>query len=784
MTMNPNTIGAPGDREPVPMPVERDTDNLVMNVYTDAFGGPDYKSQDEGGLYLRDRMESKPRHFRTRVIATPTGRTWPHFARVVDGYKHVNRLERDGWLIRPRTAMGVMLGSLAISVLPTAMQDAADEARIIGHDIHSAIDGPQYHMGIEIDKVDKTGPDKKIIVHADSGNDAGSFTVDMSAVDRFSGRVAKVKRQGGEITSVEITGRSSDDYGSNSSIGIKESSLQDFADERAQAYAEAVRAAIPGEDVAIRIDQNVLTSREKQRVEAAARAAGFDGPDNIIDAIRAVEAGTVSDLYLTEMIRMLFSERRGVVLEANVDMPGEKSVTYSPHITWDKVADVPPADPDRDYHPWLIPLIPIPRLRRWAAELLPKKRWVKVPGRTIYKYGLLHEEEDQAWVKLRPEALLDDNTLVDNPWAYSRKYEHLLRDNRIVDVLRADYKDADGDEKSLRVMFIDSSPAEETIAEFSELLKKFAQIDNGKLAKRISGIFVYPSENAGDAHGDAKRIALGVDQQSPETVLGTYTPILDLVEMHMPTTWNKDAVESMMASFYGPAWIISHEVGGHGSDDNDNKLHLRSVWTHGIPNAYISVDSPWADKMAQVDGVFNDLPNDESLPVRFDITYPVTDREGKTVTMSARVNENDPRLAHASTATIVGFKPTVYGSTDSREHYAEAAASQITGIEIPYREAGVSVHELVADNGEAALFATGYRPDVRTQEVVQRSIGAAPGMFPADFPESVDVEIRHINPHNDRVMQEEMKRARRNRFLRPEELIAILARTRASEERT
>jgi len=435
---------------------------------------------------------------------------------------------------------------------------------------------------------------------------------------------------------------------------------------------------------------------------------------------------------------------------------------------------------------WFIPMIPFRRRERYVTQK-QVKQWQFTPSKEIMKPRFFREEVDQAWVRIRPEAVQEDGTLVQNSWAFTRKYEHLLRDGRITDVLRADFDSPEGEDKQLRIMFVDHAPAKETVAMFTELLEKFAAMDGGKIADRVSGIFVYPSENAGTEHDEPKRIAMGVDKQSESNVLGTYTYILDLVELHMPTDVDPKELEELLSSFDGPAWTLAHEVAGHGTDDSDEPLRLRRIAGHPIPNAHVIEGDPRAQKMKPLEKVLSRLPRHgkkrekDAPPIEFDIEYQVPDKNGQLVTMQARVEEGDPRLSHASHATIVGYIPTQYGGTNNPEHYAETAAATTTGIAVPYHEATVSVPLLKTDEGEQAVFADGYRPDARGQQVFTKSVGAEQGIFPVSFKadpsrEEPPVTISHMRPEYDALLRQEMIRTRGLRTLTPAQMVAILAR--------
>ena len=118
-----------------------------------------------------------------------------------------------------------------------------------------------------------------------------------------------------------------------------------------------------------------------------------------------------------------------------------------------------------------------------------KHAWKFVPGKELMIPKILKTPRDMVWVRLRPEALQDDGTLVDMPWAYTRKYEHLMRDGRIADILRGRFKNTAGEDKELRIMFVDKSPATKTVEAFEGLIRQFSAMRGGELADKITGIF-------------------------------------------------------------------------------------------------------------------------------------------------------------------------------------------------------------------------------------------------------------------------------------------------------
>lgn len=747
-------------------PVYRDPDELVESVYplpgtTDM---PDLESQDIMAEYLMERFmpDSGPR---IRIGTISTGRTMPGIHRVPDGIKEVTRLRKTGeWLISPRAAAIVMLGSAALFNTAGNPGTIGGAAQYAWHEI---FDRPHDHT------ISTPGKLTRLDVTADTTNRAGIAKVDPGVVERFVRGVEDAEKSGGQVRQIRITGNTSDEWGTEASLGVKDPQNTLLGKARAKAAIEAMSAdglKLQASQLTVGEEEHILTAKEQASILKEARA---DGYPTVKAAIDAVDGGQPVKKSLAKTIRRFFSGKhnRGVSLSATVEHPG-KATVRTVH-----GEDNPPDVPSPHWR-WFIPLLPIRKRERYNT-VKQVSRWEFTASRPIPRPTFIVENDEKVWLRLRPEALREDGSLVSDAWAYSRKYEHLLRDERIADILRADYLDGRGGEKSLRIMFVDESPAEETITAFGELLKKFAAMEEGKLGDRVSAIFVYPSENAGTDHDDPKRIAMGIDKQSHEGILGTYTYPLDLVELHMPSTWETEELLQAFEEFNGPRWVLAHEVAGHGTDENDRPQLLRQVHTPGIPNAYVFKGDPRAYKMRPLRKVLRKLPDWFTLghkPIEFDIEYPVLDNDGQTVTMHARVEQGDPRLAHASTSIIVGHRPTRYAGTNDSEHYAETAASVTTAISVPYNEASVRVAQLRTDNGERAVFAEGYRPDKRGQQVFTSSVGAVGGSYPVSFREQPEVAISRIRPEDDPLVRRELARTHRVRTLYPAQMIAILAR--------
>lgn len=774
----PSSGAAPQEAE---RPVLREPDALVENIYPIPGTGsmPDLESQDVMAEYLISRFlpDEGPK---VRVVMTPSGFTLPAIERVPNGFKEVSRWRKtQEWLVSPKVATVVTLGSLVLFNIAGNRGTIGGGVEAAGHGVYRIFNPVEDQVSQEKMTVVTPGEVRTINVTAATNNRVGLSTVDPIIIQKFIADVQQADQQGATIREISIIGNTSDEWGGDKSIGVADPENQKLGLDRAEAAKEElVAAGVVMDEAKLKISEleHVLSPEEKNSLLTMAQSEGFG---SIKEAIEAIDNGQTMSPELAQEIQRYITgiEDRGVSITAVVETPGKETTTTTTieHRTPGK--DDPPEVPDPGFYGF-IPLPPIRRRERYG-KIKEVSRWQFTSSKRLYRPAIIKEDQDQAWVRLRPEALNKDGTLVGDAWAYTRKYEHLLRDGRIADMLRADFKNSKGESKSLRVMFIDQAPAQETINAFEELLKKFASMEEGKLGDRVSGIFIYPSENTGIEHDDPKRIAMGIDKQSSTEIFGTFTYALDLVELHMPSTWDPDELHEMFEAFNGPAWTASHEVAGHGTDETDATLHLRRVRTRNIPNAHLIDGEPRARKMSALRKLLRRLPTHSSRknhPIEFDITYPVVDNSGRIVTMQARVLENDPRLAHASHSTIVGYQPTEYSGESTSEHYAETAASVTTGIAVPYAEAQVSVPLLQNDDGGAAVFAQGYRPDARGQKIFTDSAGAESGVFPVEFSQPAGVTISHINPGNDPLIQREMARTTRLRTLYSNQMIAILAR--------
>lgn len=778
----------------IPQPVATDPQALVENTFalpgTDNLADP--KSNDEMSDYLVKRLQ--PEVDKTHIILTQTGMTMPGLQRVVSGEATVLKSRKTTpreWVrgFSLNDFLGVTLGSLALVNIAANLDTVDGAARYGVHSIYRAIDPVRDTTTTEHQISRTPGAVQDIAVSADSANRVGSTSISPTDINSFISSVRDAEAHGAALRSITIIGNTSDEWGSDASIATNDANNDALGQARAKAAEEALSAqgfVIDPHAVSLTSKEHVITAADKQALQAEAKADGFR---SLSAAITAVDNGQKVNAGLATRIKQLFTGKdvRGATLKATVAFQGQDIVTDKKVQHVIPGVDHAPRVPKPHFVPIFMPWLAI-RKREKYLKTKNTYSWEVTKSRPIFVPSVVREDAEHVWLRLRPEAKNTDGTLIDQAWAYTRKIEHLFRDDRIQDVLRADFKDDAGNEKSLRMLFVDHTPEPETVTKFSSLLEKFAAMKAGSLGSDVKAILVYPSENAGIRHGDPKRISVGIDKQRKASTLGTYNYPLGLVELHMPTDIEGEDLENLLETFNGPSWVLSHETAGHGTDQTDTPQTLHPVLVHNIPNAHIVKGDRQANVMLPLEKKRGFWPQRKPTlralphvgralrkPIEFDATYTVVDGNGNQKTIPVRVTEDDPRLTHAATATIISHKPTQYADTNAAEHYAETAASVTTGIPVPYRQAHVRVEQLTMDNGEAGAFATGHRPAREGQDAFTAHVGAKTGAYPVDFEKASEVTTMLIAPEEDKLLREHIVRAKSSPILPPHKMIAILA---------
>lgn len=788
MANNPNVnhgAPSPGAQPNIPQPLYAQEQAFVENVFADPLSTsvPDVDSQAVMADYLIDRTRNPGPKERIHVVMTPSGVSLPKVTREVVGTKQIHGWQKSKeWLIKPKWAVATWIGTYALFNVVSLTGDAVDEVQQGVYNIKSELGLlPEGRMETHKEQVPDWSTPKVVREHITVGNDPGSAEVNPGMVLAFKHGVQDVSKKGARTT-VRVTALSSDDYGRDTSLGVKEPSWQDMSDERAKAWSSALAEAMPNAAIKTRTHQDVLSPAELNRLSRLAEQAGFVGEDALTQAVIAAEAGEGPD-ELRAFVAKNFIKQRGVNLVAKVQNPKVETTKEMTATDYIPAENQQPADPDRDYKPLFLPL-PWLKKRRWV-DLGERdvKRWKFVPGKRLLRPEIFKQTLDQAWLRIRPEAINDDQTLVNDAWAYTRKYEHLVRDDRIAEVLRADYKDDKDNDASLRITFVDKQPDDQTVAAYSKLLQSLVAMrtpDGRRVADTITGMFVFPTEHSGKQR-NPKKIGVGIDNQYDLDTLGIMYYPLKLVELHMPVDLSGEALQQYLDHYEGAVFTLAHEAAGHGTDVSDEQLKVRRIYSPNIRNAHVIDGDPRARRMAPLHRVLRPLiesPGTRAAmePRMFDISYPVVDKSGNTFLMDARIAEDDPRLAHAHTATIVDREPTRYANESDTEHYAETAAATATGIAIDFEEADISVPHIV-QNGLTADFATGYHPDIQAQRLYAKAVGGTADTLPLAFSAAPEPTIVRAKPEDDPLTRMHMIRARQLRAPKPHELIALLAST-------
>lgn len=774
MPNQPN--GSPESLSEPPKPLYTQRDAFVENVFKEPTTAelPDLTSQNTASEYLSFRQTAREPRERLRFVVTHSETRLPKLTREVVGTEPFKGWQKTReWRVSPAKAAAVWLSTLVAFNISSIAGDVGDE-----------IDQGVYHakeaLGIVPDGEWQTGNKKitnsitPIVIkrHISGTNLPGSAEVDGVVVNSFRKEVLAAAKPGAN-TKVTVEALSSDDAGADATLGVPESPLQDMADDRAKSWTKAVKKAMPNVDVSTKIHQDILNKRQLRKLSKIARDSGFSGENMMVDAVRAAEAGQGSK-KLRKFVAKNFE--RGVVITGKVQNPDVQIKLDVPTLTYMPGRNEKPDDPNRDYKPMFVPL-PFWRKRKYV-ELGQRdiKKWKWVPGRRLLKGQFIREGIDQAWLGIRPEAVKENGTLVTDSWAYTRKYEHLAREDRIKRVLRADFRDGENRDASLRIIFVDKDPEQETIEAFTDLLKNMAAMQKGAIAQNVTGMFVFPSEQAGRGDRNPKNIGPGIDEQYSRSTLGVMYYPLKLVEMHMPASLRGDKLREHLKDYMGVIYTAAHEAAGHGTDVSDKEMRLKRIYSPNVRNAHIFRGDPRAARFEKLSGVLKPLQADPEEPKLFEVAYPVPDKNGHIFMMTDVVPEGDSRLAHAHTAYIVGRRNTNYASTNTAEHYAETAGSYASGIPVPFSEAGVSVSQ-IKDGQVIGDFANGYFPDRRAVDAYAKSIGATVGNNTLVFTNSPDVEILSLLPKDDTLINRQMTRARQIRFAKPNELIAILTQT-------
>lgn len=517
--------------------------------------------------------------------------------------------------------------------------------------------------------------------HGNGGPDVyetGETEPRQSVVDNLLNELQREMADGFRVKTISLFGTASDELRDPASIGRPDQTNADYAAERANKLADALRAGAAergmGElPIEVRAEESILSPDNITRLNDTVAQFGYGSVSNLIStynrdpesmppsvkAFLDVEFGAKRGVN----IALSFEDTRPETIDVITTVPTRERVKHTETIT----DDGEPRDEDHDYE-----FIPIPIT--WPPRRLPTPEFVDEPDIRIRKHlrrtgSILR---DNVWVELYPEALQEGNTLDRDAWAMTRKYQALIREDRVHGVFRFGYKDAGGKDQSLRVMFVDHMPTPDTLMAVAEFAQDFSQMSGGKDTEQLGMISIFPSENAG-GH-DPKKIGLGIDEQMRESVQGVAMPAMGLVELHMPTNPTEDELHG----YNGMRWVLAHEVAGHFTDVKSGPTRL--LPTVGR-NEYVT-RNPWEDVGSRF---FTGALARGISRLRWITRRNVQDMDGETHHAVEEVPSGDSRLQEAVAIQKKG-SPTRYGETHQAEMYAETAAQVTTGILVPGTE--------------------------------------------------------------------------------------------------
>lgn len=738
--MSDTAIQAPVPPQKLPEPIRVDSGELVENLYQDGYVGPDYPTKVGHQDYLKDRAAGKP------SLLLPGG--WQRVPEAVPAKRHMflgwseGSFEFDGKATATLTLAATLLVNSLLETstdnrfIPTPAEvhvgkpNGDHETNIValGEDLIEEIQGPKdavqdwlHWDGDKVTYTTKHGTKRHTETWPNTNHKdpvtkeeqllerSGETDPDAAEVRRLAEEIKVTIDNGYELTGVKVYGSSSDELRDPDSRGRADRINEDYAAERAAKYVAALShdTAELGVDmpkIDVKSGETVLSGASVQELDDTIQQFGYRDFNDVVARYNRGESlpPTLQTLMDKEIgaargvtTSLTFEDPSGETMTVIVTTPTKTRVKHVEHTSDD-------GEPNDGTHQYpLIPIIPVPVVRDLQ---IPKPNFTTVDTVKIKKRWRKNNDirvENNVWLELYPEALNEDDQLDRNAWAMTRKYQVLMREDRIHGVQGFTYKDSQGKEQILRAMFVDHTPDAQTALAVDRLLQDLSQMEGGKVAERLGMIAIFPSENTGKQKPNV--IGLGIDEQYSSNILGVAMPAMGLVEVHMPTDLSSEDLEKHLGNVMGVRWTIAHEAaGGHFTDVKHKPTQLKRV--RGKSNDYVTVN-PWED--AGVKGYVRSKAKSLN-PKRWIVRRKVEDQEGVSHYTVDTVEDGDTRLQEAISVQKLGH-PTRYGATSAAESWAEAAAQVTTGILVPGTEFGQKL------GGAEGQYATGYSvdPDLR-----------------------------------------------------------------------
>jgi hypothetical protein len=658
----------------------------------------------------------------------------------------------EDWVFNPKNPLGkTILASLLATAIATAgnaigkeqtpeIRDLMDAIYAADPDKHVTvgIDGrtePLPHVVFEFLRTEKDL--QPIIITQDvstaisqdvqTTSEQDKVQVDQAEVDQFlkTFQESLEKKQSSgetlEISGAILYGQASDEYAGNENIGKSDEYNTDLARRRAEALRDAVEG--PMREIAekfgasmpaafeLKPSEIVISESDVEYGNFLAKRAGFDNLDAAVDAEAA--GTTISDAELETFITEKFSSQRLARIEVEVHRSFQETTEETVTTEKETRKELP-------IIPVVIPIVPfrLPRYRRGQTVDYVPKPYVDefevterlggvVEESYVHPYGIeqIYVNGDE-YYRLRGSSVYE----------WLPKIQHLFRDDRVDFTMEASYRNRDGLEQAFQTMFVDFTPDIRTQQMFMTLLRLAAQVQGGRLASKVNGIIVYPSENAGRDPDNPKKIALGQDRQLDASVGGTNRPLAKLVEMHMPQNPTDDELARA-------AWVLAHELIGHTSDIIDDEIYLKRVVGSEDPGVYTMVSCPWANRGANI------FAGNTRLIDRNPATDPINFRgENGEIISELDVAALSEMAVQCQKVRIERALATKYGSTSIGEAWAEIVAALATGQEVPFEQADVDA-------------VGGYFMDLDIEREVQDALGANRSSYRLQYSDPIGVQV-------------------------------------------
>lgn len=636
-------------------------DSIVKNIYPESNNGDiDHESGIMYERYMRERLEAPLTLEETWT--TTTEPIPPKIEVVTDTVmgKHRKIANWREWRWWP-TAVGLTMTALSL-----IQRNAEPTFRTVFPRTTPVVTLERVPTEVEVSHQEPILDHRQINLHiADNReNDASAVIAnteqaEQASIDRFGSTLNEYIDRGYHFDGpVNAVAQSSDETSAGAeSIGRPDQVNAEVADARESKYTPMVRETLDANGFDhVRINSSseeaILDNIEQYGLLMIQHQAGYETTDELLLAYRNNQLG--QDMH--DATAVLLGDQRGEFITANVTRQiGERTVTETiilviPHVHTEH--EEVPGPGFRTPLPILLP--PIPR-----TELVDELKTVtsikETPGQPGHKEIMKRRYEFAKGILLLPEAFTGEVTedgfkvMREHAWAYTRKYQVLLRDQRIPEVLVSTYQpDNEAIAKEIRTLFVDHEPSEEEILIVQNAIQIMAQIRGAEIYDILDAIAIMPSDNPKDPH----EIGLSIDQKADPNVLGLAIPLLSLIEIRL-----EDLTKMSPEEF---AYTILHEIQHH--IDSNPQGDIRTIWRDEFRKLPEWGGTEWRDGYT--------VSRIEAL-LKGTWLWEVTDNHGnKSLTMS----RSEPKVRGKNASVRRLGPPTNYGRTNPREDNAESAA--------------------------------------------------------------------------------------------------------------